>query len=147
MPNSKDFSVETQGSKVTGTLTDKLPVNPDTPPMGLTAIGPRVTFHFITVPWSKENSYQYYDVVNVNDNSYIAIKNVPSGVEITDTEYWFHWADPNAQYQELYDIVLTYNQRIQALETLVNGLTSGSTYNELAENGFIYKEVVADANR
>lgn len=112
MPNKRDFAVETTGSKVTGTLMDKLPVDPNTPPAGLTAIGPRVTFHFITEPWSADNEYQYYDVVNVNDNSYIAIKNVPSGTQITDTEYWFHWADPNAQYQELLNTVNSFDQRI-----------------------------------
>lgn len=141
MPNSKNFAVETQGSKISGTLTDKLPVNPDTPPMGLTAIGPRVTFHFITEDWNTENEYEYYDVVNVNDNSYIAIKNVPSGTELTDTEYWFHWADPNAQFQELYNIVTTFEQRISDLESTVQNLMTGTTYDQLKTHGFIYNDI------
>lgn len=140
MPNTKDFTVQTQGSKVTGTLSDKLPVVPETPPTGLTAIGPRVTFHFITEEWDVDNEYQYYDVVNVNDNSYIAIKNVPSGTQITDTEYWFHWADPNSQYQELYNIVTTYDQRIKQVEALVSTLISATTYDELSDNGFVYRQ-------
>lgn len=140
MPNKRDFAVETTGSKVTGTLMDKLPVDPNTPPTGLTAIGPRVTFHFITEEWDAENEYQYYDVVNVNDNSYIAIKNVPSGTQITDTEYWFHWADPNSQYQELYNIVTTYDQRIKQVEALVSTLISATTYDELSDNGFVYRQ-------
>lgn len=140
MPNTKNFAVETQGSKVSGTLTDKLPVNPDTPPMGLTAIGPRVTFHFITEDWNIDNEYEYYDVVNVNDNSYIAIKNVPSGTELTNTEYWFHWADPNAQFQELYNIVTTFDQRIKDLESTVEKLTTGTTYADISSNGFVYQK-------
>ena len=140
MPNTKNFAVETQGSKVSGTLTDKLPVNPDTPPMGLTAIGPRVTFHFLTEDWNIGNEYEYYDVVNVNDNSYIAIKNVPSGTELTNTEYWFHWADPNAQFQELYNIVTTFDQRIKDLESTVEKLTTGTTYADISSNGFVYQK-------
>lgn len=140
MPNTKSFAVETQGSKVSGTLTDKLPVNPDTPPMGLTAIGPRVTFHFITEDWNIDSEYEYYDVVNVNDNSYIAIKNVPSGTELTNTEYWFHWADPNAQFQELYNIVTTFDQRIKDLESTVQNLMTGTTYADISSNGFVYQK-------
>lgn len=140
MPNKRDFAVETTGSKVTGTLMDKLPVDPNTPPTGLTAIGPRVTFHFITEEWDAENEYQYYDVVNVNDNSYIAIKNVPSGTQITNTEYWFHWADPNAQYQELYNVVTTFNQRLTDMEEVVNNLKNGLTYSDIATNGFMYRQ-------
>ena len=139
MPNIKNFATETAGAKVSGTLSDKLPVNPDVPPTGIQAIGPRVTFHFITDDWNSKNEYEYYDVVNVNDNSYIAIKNVPSGTDINNTEYWFHWADPNAQYQELYNIVVTFNQRITEVENLVASLVVGSTYKDIAENGFVYK--------
>ena len=139
MPNETTFAAETQGSRLTGKLSDKLPVVPDTPPTGLTAVGPRVTFHFITDAWNKENSYSYYDVVLIEGNSYIAIRNVPAGVEITDTEYWFHWADPNAQYQELYDIVMSYDQRIKDMEAMVLKLVSADTYDEIAENGFVYQ--------
>lgn len=139
MPNIKNFAAETAGAKVSGSLSDKLPVTPNVPPTGIQAIGPRVTFHFITDDWNSENEYEYYDVVNVNDNSYIAIKNVPSGTDITNTEYWFHWADPNAQYQELYNVVVTFNQRITDIENLVAGLVVGSTYKDIAENGFVYK--------
>ena len=146
MPNKRDFAVETTGSKVTGTLTDKLPVDPNTPPTGLTAIGPRVTFHFITEPWSTNNEYQYYDVVNVNDNSYIAIKNVPSGTEITNTEYWFHWADPNAQYQELLNTVQTFDSRITTAQTTADDAAQSISNLEQSVNTKIdsLKETVSE---
>lgn len=112
MPNSTNFSAKTDGAHVTGTLTDHLPVNPNIPPTGLQAIGPRVTFNFITDAWSDENSYQYYDVVQVSGNSYIARQNVPTGIDISDTDYWIHWADPNAQFQELLNTVQTFDGRI-----------------------------------
>lgn len=158
MPNIKDFAVTTDGANVQGTLRDKLPVVPNVPPTGRKAIGPRVSFHFITEAWNKENSYEYYDVVNVSDNSYIAIKNVPNGIEITNTEYWFHWADPNAQYSELYNIVLTYDERITnavnsvsqltqtvnelaaKLDDLAASLIAGKTYADIAANGFVFKQ-------
>ena len=140
MPNETNFQASTPGAVVTGTLRDNLPITPVTPGTGRTAIGPRVTFNFITEAWDNANSYQYYDVVRVEGNSYIARQNVPAGIEITNTDYWILWAEPNAQYQELYNIVMTFDNRITALETSIAKLVSANTYASIAENGFVYKE-------
>lgn len=148
MPNTANFFAETQGAQVNGTVTDKQIVLPDVPPTGRTAIGPRVTFNFIRDAWNSNNSYSYYDVVQVSGNSYIARQNVPAGIEITDTDYWVHWAEPNAQYQELYNIVMTYQAAIdklqsdvQSMQDALEKLVSADTYAMLAEKGFVYKEV------
>ena len=148
MPNETNFQASTPGATVTGTLRDNLPIMPVAPGTGRVAIGPRVTFNFITEAWNNANSYQYYDVVQVSGNSYIARQNVPAGIEITDTDYWVHWADPNAQYQELYNVVQTFQSSLTTLQSSVETLqdemqklTSGDTYSDLASNGFVYKEV------
>ena len=112
MPNQASFTAATPGAVVQGTVTDKLPMLPGTPPTGRTAIGPRITPNFITDPWSSDNTYQYYDVVLVEGASYIARKAVPAGIQITNTEYWIHWADPNAQFAELQNTVQTFDERI-----------------------------------
>lgn len=112
MPNQASFTAATPGAVVQGTVTDKLPVLPGTPPTGRTAIGPRITPNFITDPWSSDNSYQYYDVVLVDGASYIARKAVPAGIQITNTEYWIRWADSNTQFQELQNTVQTFDGRI-----------------------------------
>lgn len=141
MPNETNFQASTPGAVVTGTLRDNLPIMPVAPGTGRVAIGPRVTFNFITEAWNSANSYQYYDVIRVDGNSYIARQNVPAGIEITDTDYWILWAEPNAQYQELYNIVMTFDARITALENGFAALMTGETYASIAEKGIVYKEV------
>lgn len=139
MANTQSFSASTDNATVSGTLTDKELQTPEAPPSGRVAIGPRVTFNFITDEWSSANTYAYYDVVQVNGNSYIARQNVPTGIEITNTDYWIHWADPNAQFQELYNIVMTFQDKIASIEESIDTLKTGNTYNDIASNGFIYK--------
>ena len=139
MANTQSFSASTDNATVSGTLTDKELQAPEAPPSGRVAIGPRVTFNFITDEWSSGNTYAYYDVVQVNGNSYIARQNVPTGIEITNTDYWIHWADPNAQFQELYNIVMTFQEKLTTLEESINSFSTGTTYNEISTNGFVYK--------
>lgn len=138
MPNVTNFTAKTEGAEVNGTLTDNLPIKPVSGKAGRIAIGPRVTFNFITTQWNKGNSYQYYDVVQVSGNSYIARQNVPAGIDITDTNYWVHWADPNAQFTELYNIVMGFESRLESMEQTVTTLKDGSTYEDMTDNGFAY---------
>lgn len=117
MPNKTSFSAQTSGASVRGELTDRDMAYPVAPPApALQAVGPRVTFNFITEAWSSENSYSYYDVVNIDGASYVARQNVPTGIEISNEDYWFRWNDPNAQFAELEDIVQGYDSRITAAE-------------------------------
>ena len=112
MPNSQSFSASTGAANVSGTLTDTNVIQPAQPPIGLQAIGPRVTFNFITEPWNSNNTYSYYDVVNVSGASYVARQDVPVGIELTNTDYWFRWNDPNAQFSSLENTVNTFDARI-----------------------------------
>lgn len=112
MPNETKFTATTGNAEVSGTLRDKSIVFPTVPPVGITSVGPRVTFNFITEEWSNANEYQYYDVVNISGASYVARQNVPTGIDISNEDYWFRWNDPNAEFQELENIVHTYDSRI-----------------------------------
>mgnify|MGYP000145125186 CR=1 FL=1 len=114
MPNVSSFGAQTDNAIVSGTVTDRQMVIPDIPPQGLMSVGPRVTPNFITEPWNKLNSYNFFDVVKDGAGaSYIAIKPVvPTNTELTDEEFWFKWSDPNAQLNELEEVVKLYDGRI-----------------------------------
>lgn len=114
MPNVSSFGAQTDNAVVSGTVTDRQMIIPEVPPQGLMSVGPRVTPNFVKEPWSKLNSYNFFDVVKDSaDASYIAIKPVvPTNTELTDEEFWFKWSDPDAQLNELQEIVKTYNARI-----------------------------------
>lgn len=145
MPNTSSFSAQTAASTVKGVLTDNQIVIPNIPPSGLLAVGNRTSFHFISEPWSSDNTYSYYDVVrDSNGASYVAIaQQVPTGIELSNEEYWFRWSEPNAQLQELYTLVQSYEGRIQQVEALVANLKTANTYQEMTDNGFVYKEAEA----
>lgn len=114
MPNVSSFGAQTDNAVVSGTVTDRQMVIPDIPPQGLMSVGPRVTPNFIKEPWNKLNSYNFFDVVKDGAGaSYIAIKPVvPTDTELTDEEFWFKWSDPDAQLNELEEVVKLYNGRI-----------------------------------
>lgn len=114
MPNVSSFGAQTDNAVVSGTVTDRQMVIPEVPPQGLMSVGPRVTPNFIKEPWSKANSYNFFDVVKDSAGaSYIAIKPViPANTELTNEEFWFKWSDPDAQLNELDKIVKLYDQRI-----------------------------------
>ena len=128
MATESNFNASTDYASVSGTVKDNFVALPNVPPSGLQAIGPRVTFHFVEGEWNYGNSYLYYDVVKTaDDTAYIAIQNVPANTPINDTDYWFKWADPNSQMQELEDIVSSFNARINQATTAANNAQAGVT--------------------
>ena len=114
MPNVSSFGAQTDNAVVSGTVTDRQMVIPEVPPQGLMSVGPRATPNYVKEPWSNLRSYNFFDVVkDVAGSSYVAIKPViPTNTELTDEEFWFKWSDPDAQLNELQEIVKTYNERI-----------------------------------
>ena len=124
---TKTGVLTTPTAKATTVLEDSSPVLPlpDTP-QGVMAVGPRVTFHFVE-DYNQANSYDYYDVVNVDGTSYIAIKAVPANTPVTDADYWVKWNDPNAQVQLLQDAVDNYNTRLTAVETTTSKVANSKT--------------------
>lgn len=135
MPNVSNFGAQTDNAVVSGTVTDRQMVIPDVPPQGLMSVGPRVTPNYIKEPWSALNSYVYFDVVRgVAGSSYIAIKPlVPVGTELTDEDYWFKWSDPNAQLNELEQIVKLYDGRISQNASAITAEERRATAAEAAK--------------
>lgn len=113
MAVTKTVNVEATNARASTTLTDTTPTVPlpDTP-QGLMVIGPQVTLHFVEDVWNKANSYDYYDVVQVDGTSYIAVQDVPANTEITNSAYWAKWNDPNAQVAQMQDTISTFDGRI-----------------------------------
>ena len=119
MSESKDFSAEAGSAKVTGTISSTDIAEPLAPPLGMRAVGPRITFHFAG-EWDTETSYVLYDVVRVSGTSYIANKpSIAKGVNPeTDNEiHWVKWNDPNAQLELLQQVVNGFDARITEAET------------------------------
>lgn len=135
MPNVSSFGAQTDNAVVSGTVTDRQIVIPEIPPQGLMSVGPRVTPNFIKGPWNKLNSYNFFDVVKDGAGaSYIAIKPVvPTNTELTDDEFWFKWSDPDAQLNELEEIVRLYDERISQNATAITEEVARATAAEEAE--------------
>lgn len=135
MPNVSSFGTQTDNAIVSGTVTDRQMAIPDIPPQGLMSVGPRVTPNFIKEPWNKLDSYNFFDVVKDGAGmSYIAIKPVvPTGTELTDEEFWFKWSDPNAQLNELGEVVKLYDGRISQNAGAITEEVERATAAEQAE--------------
>lgn len=139
MAHTKKQSVlQTPTAKATTVLEDSSPVLPlpDTP-QGVMAVGPRVTFHFVQ-NYNKANSYDYYDVVNIDGTSYIAIQNVPANTPITDTDYWVKWNDPNAQFALLQTTVQEFDGRLTSVSAAVKQNTEAINELDKTVNDGIY---------
>lgn len=118
MAESKNFSAEAGSAKVVGTVSSADIAEPIAPPMGLRAMGPRITFHFVG-EWDAETSYVLYDVVRVNGTSYIGNKiNIAKGInpETDNNVHWVKWNDPNAQVELLQQTVNGFDARITEAE-------------------------------
>lgn len=117
MATTKTASIETPNVCASMHVTDTTPTVPlPDMPQGLMVLGPQVTFHFVTDKWSSDNSYDYYDVVLVDGASYVAVQDVPAGTELTDADYWFKWAEANAQIELMQQTVSKLNSIIETMQ-------------------------------
>lgn len=135
MPNVSSFGAQTDNAVVSGTVTDRQMVIPEVPPQGLMSIGPRQSPNYVKEPWNAQTSYVFYDVVKDGAGaSYVATKPVvPAGTALTNEDYWFKWADPNAQINELNEIVKTFNERIAQNDSAITAEVARATAAEEAE--------------
>lgn len=135
MPNVSSFGAQTDNAVVSGTVTDRQMVIPDIPPQGLMSVGPRVTPNYIKEPWNAQNSYVYFDVVRDSaGSSYVATKPVvPAGTALADEDYWFKWSDPDAQLNELQEVVKLYDGRISQNASAITAETTRASAAEKAE--------------
>lgn len=135
MPNVSSFGAQTDNAVVSGTVTDRQMVIPEVPPQGLMSIGPRQSPNYIKEPWNAQTSYVFYDVVKDGAGaSYVATKPaVPAGTALTNEDYWFKWADPNAQINELNEVVKTFNERIAQNASAITAEVARATAAEQTE--------------
>ena len=120
MPNVSSFGAQTDNAVVSGTVTDRKMIIPEVPPQGLMSVGPRVTPNFVKPrEWNAQTTYHFFDAVrDTAGNAYVATKPVvPEGTPLTDENYWFLWADPDARYDALNETVKTFDQRITTNQT------------------------------
>ena len=64
--------------------------------------------------WDQTNAYEAITAVKHNAYTYISKQPVPAGVEISNTDFWLLWADPNAQMEELRQLVAGYKATADA---------------------------------
>ena len=135
MPNVSSFGAQTVNAVVSGTVTDRQMIIPEVPPQGLMSVGPRQSPNYIKDPWNAQISYVFYDVVKDGAGaSYVATKPVvPAGTALTDENYWFKWSDPNAQIDELNEVVKTFNKRIEQNASAITAEVARATAAEEAE--------------
>ena len=74
--------------------------------------------------WTDEIGYEAIGVVKHNAFTYISKQPVPIGVPITNTDFWLLWADPNAQMEELRQIVAQYVVNVEELAGVVGALSN-----------------------
>lgn len=142
MPNVSNFGAQTDNAVVQGTVTDRAMVIPDIPPQGLMSVGPRVTPNFVKPSlWSALTTYHFFDAVHDTAGSaYVATRPVvPAGTPLTDEDYWFLWADPDARFDELNETVKTFNARIKENKDAISQETVRATGAETEINNSISK--------
>ena len=83
-------------------------------------IGPKIVPHVATpVQWDSTKQYDALSIVMDEGNTYVARYIVPAGIPLSNTNYWVKFASWNAQVAVLQDVVDTFDERIDAVETLV----------------------------
>ena len=70
--------------------------------------------------WSSENAYEPITAVQVDGFTYISKCPVPAGVEITNTDFWLVWADPNSQMEQLRQLVAEYIDDVETFDGRIN---------------------------
>ena len=70
--------------------------------------------------WTSENAYEPITAVQVNGFTYISKCPVPAGVEITNTDFWLVWADPNSQMEQLRQLVVEYIDDVETYDGRIN---------------------------
>ena len=68
------------------------------------------------IEWDNTLSYEPLTVVTNQGSSYVSRQSVPTGIDITNENYWILWADYNAQIEAYRREVQTFNSRIEAME-------------------------------
>jgi len=99
-------------------------------------IGPKIVPHFANpAEWSINNEYDALSIVTNNGNTYWAKYNVPSGIDISNTEYWYLSAYPDAQIQAYRNEVMEYARTVDGFADAIAQNSSDITELKSAVSG------------
>lgn len=95
----------------------------------------------VIVPWSSEEEYGIYRIVEYQGSNYIAIQDVPVGIMITNTDYWVEAATATEQLNAISvsvsDIIQKINNAGNKFYNLADYLTPDDATAEGANNSIL----------
>lgn len=105
-----------------------------------------VKFHD-PIEWASTESYEAIEAVQHNAFTYISKQPVPAGVQIDNTDFWLLWADPNAQMEELRQLVSLYVDEITALDTAVDAINDALPIADFDSVNTVSKAITLDTTK
>lgn len=109
---------------VNATVNDSMPAIPCPDPAGYKYVGARYVPLFADpLEWNNQTTYEPLTIVVHEGNSYTSRTHVPTGIDISNTDYWALTGNYNAQIEQ-------YRQEVQ------ESITQVQTLIEQAENTF-----------
>ncbi len=94
------------------------------------------------IEWDKTKQYEPLTIVTNSGNSYTSRQFVPTGIEITNEEFWALTGNYNAQIEQYRNEVTAYDNRITAAQDTAN---SAKTSADLAKTSADSAKTSADA--
>lgn len=88
--------------------------------------------------WDNTKTYEPLTVVYYNGNSYTSRQHVPTGIDISNTDYWAQSGNYNAQIEAYRQEVWAFDDRIDALEA------DGSVTTQKIADGAVTNAKIAD---
>lgn len=73
------------------------------------------------IEWDRTKSYEAITAVQYNAFTYLSKKPVPKNVEITNTDFWLRWADPNSQMEQLYETFVDLQENVDQWDEALDG--------------------------
>lgn len=83
----------------------------------------------VPVEWSINTAYEVNMIVFVGKKAYTAIQNVPTGVQITNTEYWSETGVPYVDLQDIRTHLNNIDDEIDGLDDSVSDIDGRVTTN------------------
>lgn len=71
------------------------------------------------IEWDATRAYEAIESVQHEGFTYISKQPVPVGVQIDNEAFWLCWADPNAQMEQLRQLVSGYVDDVEAMQVLI----------------------------
>ena len=115
--SQKQMTVQAGNAQATvnATVNDSLPAVPCPGPGGFTYIGARYVPLFADpIDWNNQTTYEPLTIVMHEGNSYTSKRYVPTGIDISNGDYWVPTGNYNGQFQHLSDQVAKYLNDIQS---------------------------------